>query len=445
MGFFRKRLIAVAVLAVALALLAPAAAMASGMTYDKGLISSFLNFNDYNKPDVSGDNVVLLSKSAITPGAKWEVDRYNLRTGTVTQVAVDASFDCDEPAIDGSWVVWQVGLDIHAKNISTGATKNVTNDALSTLDLAPAISGTYVVWSSYNGTDWDVWGKNISGTHAKFLVAGGTGDQSQPSIYGKRVAYRDASAVLPGAGQIKVKTIGSSAGPKLITSNLIDQDSPSIGSHLVAWRATGLGAKIIKCYNYDTDSTSVVASGSVDMYNPQVSGDRVLYDYANGTNLKDTEIFDVRVNRASSTLQLPFAADNTVGNEIWGKISGNRFVYLSDGFPVLGKLMVPSLSVGSVPKRIAHHGKLHLTGTLSDQGIPLAGTKVRLEKYSSGKWNLVRQATTNSSGKYSVYSNANGSGKTKYRVAYDGAFAFFGPIYSSHFSAVSKTKTAWPY
>jgi hypothetical protein len=444
MGFVSRRVITVVALVLAVSLLVPVAAMASGMTYDKNLISGFLNFNDYNKPDVSGDNVVFLTKSVLSPTAKWEVDRYNLRSGVVSQIAVDATFDCDEPAIDGSWVVWQVGLDIHAKNLSTGATKAVTNDALSTLDLAPAISGTYVVWSSYNGTDWDVWGRNISGTHAKFLVAGGTGDQSEPSIYGKRVAYRDASAILPSAGQIKVKTIGSSAGPKLITSNLIDQDSPSIGNHLVAWRATGIGHKVIKYYNYDTDTTAVVASGSVDMFNPQVSGDRVLYDFANGANLKDTEIFDARVNRTSTTLQLPFSVDNTTGDEIWGKVDGNKFVYLSGGYPSLGKMMTPSLSVGSVPKRIVHKGKLHLTGKLSDQGIPMAGSTVRLEKYSSGTWNLVRTATTNSSGNYSVYSNANGSGKTKYRIGYDGAFALFGPIYNSHFSAVSSVKTAWP-
>jgi hypothetical protein len=427
------------------ALLVPMAAMANNIVLERGLVGGLFVFNQYDQPDVSGNNVVLLTKSTLVPAAKWQLDRFNLITGDSSSIASDTSFDIQSPAIDGDWAVWEVGGDIHAKNIATGAVKNVTNDALTTIDLTPAVSGTYVVWTSYDGaTDgWDVWGKNLASSAPKFLVAGGTGDQSEPSIYGKRVAYRDASALTPLLGQIKVKTIGSSADPDLITSNLIDQNSPSIGDHLVAWRATGIGHQVIKYFNYDTGTTSVAASGSVDMQNPQVSGDRILYDASNGSN-QDMWIFDVRVNRAAAPFQFPFAIDNTSSNEIWGKISGNTFVYLSGAFPVWGKINVPSVSIGTVPTRIPHAGKLHLTGKLSDLGIPLGGATLRLEKYVSGRWNLVKTIQTSSLGTYSTNTPSNPAGKTKYRMAYDGLFAFLGAQWYTHPSAVSSTRTAWP-
>ena len=123
-----------------------------------------------------------------------------------------------------------------------------------------------------------------------------------------------------------------------------------MGDHMVAWLTpNGTGHEEIKYYNYDTDVTAVVASLTVDAFNPRVSGDRALYDYSNGSD-KDTWIFDARVNRTSTTLQFPVAITNTSADEIWGKLRGNSLVYLSGGYPYWAKLAVPSVTIGSVPK-----------------------------------------------------------------------------------------------
>ena len=424
-----------------IALLVPMVAMASGFVLEKSLIGGLFVFTTYTEPDVSGNNCVYLAKSTLVPGAKWQLGREDLRTGHQSIIASDTTFDIDSPAIDGDWVVWEVGGDIRAKNLTTGVVKKITNDALTTVEITPVVSGRYVVWAAFNGTDWDVWGKDLATSHAKFLVAGGSGNQSEPSIYGTRVAFRDASVVAPGAGQIKVKTIGSSAGPKLITSNLLDQNSPSIGSHLVAWSVQGIGHLIVKYYNYDDDTTSIAASADVDIFNPQVSGDRILYDYSNGTD-KDTWIYDARAARGWP-FPLAFPIDNTSGDEIWGKISGNNFVYLSNGLPYWGKLAVPSLSVGSVPTRIAAGTRITLKGKLSDMSVPVGGVSLDVERRSGNKWLKIKTITTTSSGAYS-YSTPKNTVKTQYRVAYNGMFAFLGPTWLTHFSAVSSVRTAWP-
>jgi hypothetical protein len=436
--------LALIVATMAAVLLVPAVASANSWVLERSLIGGFFSFGTYTQPDVSGDNVVFLAKSTLVPTAHWDLYRYNLVTAAQSVIATDATFDIGSPMISGSWVTWGVGGDIHAKNISTGVKKSVTNDGLSTVEISPALNGTYVVWAAWNGTDWDVYGKNLATTAAKFLIAGGSGDQSEPSIFGKRVAYRDASIVAPGAGQIRVKTIGSTASAQLITNNLVDQHDPSVGDHMIAWRTlNGTGHMMVRYYNWDTNSFGVVASQTVDVYNAQVSGDRVLYDYSNGSD-KDTWVFDARINRNATSLILPFAVASTTSDETWGKLRGNAFVYLSGVLPYYATLDVPSVSIGSVPKRIAHRGRLKLKGKLSDMGIGIGGADLRVEKYVSGRWNLVTTIHSSSSGTYSYTTAKNPSGKTRYRVAYDGSFALFGPSWLTHFSAVSSERVAWP-
>lgn len=434
--------VALVAIVLAAALLAPTAAMANGWILERGMLGGFFIFTEWTRPDISGNNAVYQSRATFPTTGKWSLNRFDLRTGITSTVATSATWDVDECAISGDWMVWQVGADIHAKNLKTGVKKNVTNDGLTTLELAPAISGTYVVWSAYNGSNWDVKGKNLASTSPPFTIASGAGDQSQPSIHGKRVAYRDA--VILSAGQIKVKTIGSSSSAKMITNNLVDQNSPSIGDHLVAWRVKNTdGFWMIKYYNYDTGGTSNGPSDStVDMQNPQVSGDRILYDYYTGAGtLKDMFVWDVRAARSFAA---PLAMPNTGGDEIWGKISGNSAVYLSNGAPYWAKLAVPSLSVGSVPRRIAHGARIRLKGTLSDQGVPIGKANLRVERYSSGKWIKVTTIKTTSSGTYSYYTPKNYS-KRQYRVAYDGNIGFiFSPGTATHFSKVSSVRTAWP-
>jgi len=436
-----RLVLAIAVLAIALVV--PTVAAADGWVLNRGLIGFSMGGTEWAQPQVSGHWAAYLARP--TAGL-WSLYVYDLgRDVGPVQIAHDAVWNVDTPAISGDNVVYQMGFDIYVKNVSTGALKTITSDGLTTLEVAPAISGKYVVWSAYNGVDSDVWGKDFTSTKPKFLIAGGAGNQGEPAIYGTRVAYRDATTILPGAGQIKVKTIGSTAAPKMITNNLIDQNSPSIGDHLVAWRAQVGGVWVIRYYNYDTALTYDGPSDPAqDMQNPQVAGDRILFDYSNGSD-KDMWVFDVRAHRSSGSLMTSFAMPNTSSDEIWGTIGGNSAVYLSNGFPYWAKFAVPSVSIGSVPTRVPHHGHIHLKGYLTDQGVPLAYTTAYVEKYSSttGKWNKVKTLTTSRTGYYS-YTTPTLHSKTKYRVAYDGSITLFASGISRHFSAVSSVRTGWP-
>jgi hypothetical protein len=430
--------LALTVAVIAIVLLVPTVAMANGWFLERNLFGMTMGVG-YSAPDVSGDWVVLRTR-AVVPGALWGLTKVDLRSGTSSAFASDPYQDVGAPAVDGYWVAYEVDSDIYVKNLATGVRKRITSDGDFIEEASPVISGKYVVWTVY-GSTMDIYGKDFTSTKPAFPIAVGVGDQSDPSIHGTRVAYREALS--PSVAHIKVKAIGSSAGARVIAEDTVDQEAPSIGSHLVAWRAYVGGHWMIRYHNFDTGETlDGPSSSSYDMVNPQVSGDRILYDVSNGSD-QDAHVFDVRVRRASGVGVSSFPLPGTGADESSGKISGSACVYMSGGSPMWAKLAVPSLTIGSVPTRVPHHGHIHLKGTLSDQGVRIGGASLRVEKYSGGHWILVKTLTTSASGAYS-YQTPTLHSKTKYRVAYDGNRSLFGAGVTQHFSAVSSVRTGWP-
>ncbi len=435
----RARMCAIVTLALALALTAvPAAAFANSFVIERGLLGGLWGSVQWAAPDVSGHWAVFLYSP--NPGL-FQLHKVDLRSGVRSVVATDATDGIESPAVDGDWVAYAVGGDIRVKNLATGTLKKVTNDGATTAESDPVISGHYVVWEVDDGVDIDLWGKDFTSSHAKFLVAGGTGNQMQPSISGKRVAYRDESGG-DTHGQIMIKTIGSSSSAWNITSDAGNYWLPSIGDHLVAWLGDAGGHAALRTYNYETKTWVYGPSDpSWDVLDPQVAGDRVVYGMSDGVKL-GLYLWDFRVQRASgSVVSFPFT--DLAGDQESAKVAGNSCVYLSGGWPIWARFQVPSLSVGAVPRRIPHHGHIHLKGTLTEQGLPIAGAHLRVEKYSGGKWVLAKTLTTSASGAY-AYKTPPLHAKTKYRVAYDGMFSMSVPGVAEHLSAVSAVRTGWP-
>lgn len=432
-----RRAIAVAVLALALAV--PSAAMANGFFVERSLVDLIFN-TTYDRPVVSGDNVIYMSQST-APGSRWVLQRFNIATGSTTVFHADPTYSVESPRVSGDWVVWMQNSDIKAKNIRTGALKSVTDDGAMEPEAVPDVNGNYVVWSSWDGSTWDVKGKNLATTGSVFTVAGGADHQFGPSIYGKRVAYLDSSNA---HFNVYVKTIGSTAAPKKITDNAFDQASPSIGDHLVAWLTHNASGKdMIRYFDYNTGGTyDGPSSASYDMVNPQVSGDRILYNSAINTSDQDLFIWDTRVARWSGSLST-FRLAGTGNDEKTGAISGNDVAYIAGITPIWGRLAVPSISLSSVPTRIPRGGHIHLKGSVSDQGHRVGYANLAIEKYASGKWTRIKTLTAKSTGAFS-YQTPRTYSKTSYRVVYYGWPPNVGAGALSHFSAVSSSRTAWP-
>ena len=156
----------------------------------------------------------------------------------------------------------------------------------------------------------------------------------------------------------------------------------------------------------------------------------------------DLHVWDFRLQRASGSV-VSFPVSDLAGDQESAKVAGNSCVYLSSGWPIWAKFQVPTVKIDTVPVRVPHHGHIHLKGTLTEQGLPIAGAHLRVEEYSGGKWILAKTLTTSASGAY-AYKTPTLHAKTKYRVACDGMFSIYVPGVAEHLSAVSAVRTGWP-
>jgi hypothetical protein len=211
----------------------------------------------------------------------------------------------------------------------------------------------------------------------------------------------------------------------------------------VAWVVQNPAGKwMIRYFDYNTGETHDGAtSDTYNMENPEVSGDRILYSTSNGSTL-DLDLWDARL--AGSPGNWPYVGLVSSGaDDSMGMIAGNEVVYMSGNYPSWGRLAVPSISLNSVPTRIARGGHIHLTGSISDQGHRIGGASIGIEKYASGAWTRVKTLTASSTGTFS-YQTPKIYAKTKYRVVYNGRMILFGAGALDHFSTVSATRTAWP-
>jgi hypothetical protein len=346
------------------------------------------------------------------------------------------------------WAVWSEHNDIHALNLRTGAVKHVTNDTR--VDSSPQISdadGTYVVWQSKvdaNATVSAIKVKNLNTGGSPSTLVSEADFPQNPHIYGKRVAY---FGHYNGFSNVFVKTIGSSAAPLRITGftgnvpGVLEQ-CLAIGNHIVAWRGWETPTTIFTYYyDYNTGLTKKVFVPGNVIYDPNVSGDRMIV-YVGGDPTWDMRVYDTRIAKTNEPFALVDVTDGDTGMQ--GSIDGSRIAYLLDREIHFVKLTVPSISLNSVPKRIPHKGHIHLKGSISDQGIRIGGASLGIERYASGKWTLIKTITASAAGTFS-YQTPHNHSKTKYRVVYDGFMgSMFGSQAEEHLSAVSSVKTAWP-
>lgn len=153
-------------------------------------------------------------------------------------VAADG-LDNSSPAISGSKVVWiGGGSHVYFKNLSgTGPAIPLPDDpALQPVNApqsAPAISGNVVVWEENDGSDWNIYGYDVSTLPAgkPFQIAAGAGDQRRPDVSGDTVVWEDNSS---GNWDVYRKDLGGQAQP--VAAGDATQRKPAISGGKVVWQ-----------------------------------------------------------------------------------------------------------------------------------------------------------------------------------------------------------------
>jgi hypothetical protein len=443
----RSRIARAAAVIVALLLL-PGVALANPFSMDWSILGFDPTPPQYWNAYIDGSNIFYNVSTGAPLIPLW---RYDLTTGTHHSLPPTAGANAWGVVGAGDWVAWIDNWNITVMNLKTGAIKHVTNepdfhfDQDSNVDISDA-DGAYVVWQWQQDISVTaIKGKNLGMNGAVFTLVGSSSNPKSPSIYGKRVAYE---AHWNGADNVWVKTIGSSAPPSRISSCGGDvslmQQSANIGDHLVVWNEfSNQGGVTMHYYDFYTRETHELHLGGGLFYRLSVSGDRILYLMMTGPDTTEARVFDTRV--AKSTPELASVEVSTEDSVHDGTIDGNRIAFVDAGTRGMhfATLMVPTISLHSVPSRIPHGGHIHLTGYISDQGRRIGSAIMGIEKYASGKWIRVKTFTATSTGDF-TYKTPKTYSKTKYRVVYDGYMSATAAPARNHLSTVSAVKTAWP-
>ena len=390
---------------------------------------------------VSGDNVVYLKRTTV-PLSKWEVDVINTRTRAVTVVSDDPSVDMGQPVISGDWVVWvRDGNDIDAKNLATGVVKHVTTDGAVPQQWLPSVSGNLLVYSQFTGVNWDVYGYDLSRDDPPFAIATGAPLQVGARIYGDRVVYMEQVA---GKYNIFMKTFGSSDPPVKLGADGVDQKWPDIGERYVAWLVPNSSGKdMVKYYDLWTGVTHNGPTNTLhDMENPRVAGSQIIYN---------TDVFgsqDMYAWDASLDEWVTLTADAGVQNQ--QAVDGDQVVYLSNGLPMLGKMIKPQIALSDAPASMSYNAVLKIKGTIEDFGRAIGNAPLVLQSWdpSAARWVPGTAFSADEHGAFEIATPANPT-RTSYRIAYAGEYPSppwpdLGVGIGYHFSTASDATQANP-
>ena len=156
--------------------------------------------------------------------------------GVETLITTNATgSDQVAPAISGNWIVWEDtrngGSDIYAYNVVTGQERNIT--PAGSWAQSPAISGNRVTWQDYRNGNYDIYLHNLS-TLQETRITSDPADQTAPAIDGTKIVWQDLRN-----GMYDVYLYNTSTGNETLLSpgtETSDQKYPALSGNLVVWQ-----------------------------------------------------------------------------------------------------------------------------------------------------------------------------------------------------------------
>jgi len=267
--------------------------------------------------------------------------------------------DDSHPRVSGQTVVWQRGIGSAAEIWLRDDHRilRLTQDGFA--DELPEVDGSLVVWQHDDGTDLEVM--EFDGQTTSF-VTDNTVDDSCPVAAGGFIGWRGTSPpygrdfyLFPHAGGSQITgdadgaddecprgSAGNFAWSKLdngdrnvwawfeslddlyqITTSAVEQSSPAISGERVAYvEGTGSAADIRLFDLADGSDIALTADGSEDR-NPQIQGNRVVWEHFDGTNWE----IDEYVIGGGGTQQ---PVTNNSWNDHDPQVSGDTIVWVAD-------------------------------------------------------------------------------------------------------------------
>lgn len=265
-------------------------------------------------PQISGSNVVWAS-GANSPPFTREIFFWD---GTTTTQLTDNDFTDRDPQVSGNNVTWwgQPGTSADTREIFfwDGTTiTQVTNDAIR--DELPQISGPVVVWVRGAGVDLEIY-KWEGGTLQNVSNSIATGD-SVPQIDGSNIVYKSGSSP-----NIEIwRNDGAVNAP--VSSGGFNKSNPQVDGDRVVWEQFDLIDRDWDIYYFDGTQTMLLTDNTFNDFQPQISGQNIVWRGGTFPNIEIYVYDGVTTKQITSNGFTDFNPQIDGGIIVWQGSDGN--------------------------------------------------------------------------------------------------------------------------
>ena len=396
---------------------------------------------DQRKPSISGNVVVFESKNV---SGGWDIYEYDLNKLTSPEPStqptiVSGSSIQTNPVIGDGFIVWQDNRsgtsNIYVKNLATGEEFPVSPG--DRFQDQPAISGGLVVWREQSVGNYDIFGKDLYAkdleTGKVFQVtvdpAGISADQVAPAISGSVVVWEDNRN---GKAEVWAKDLATGQEYQVAPGTTSPQTRPAVSGETIVWESQYQGEPNFGRYDLhgaDVDAApgaplGLNAVGSLTdvalKWSPNTEADLTGYnvyrsDSATGTYTKLNQ----------SLLSSPSFSD---ANAPKGVVSYYRIMAVdaagNESLPArtnAAAIATSSMSLSASPAILEYGGATVLSGKLTSNGNALSGKQVIVEQRLAGASSFTRVASLSTAADGAFRSSVLRPKKnTYYRVSFAG-------------------------
>ncbi|MFH1101207.1 MAG: FG-GAP-like repeat-containing protein [Methanobacteriota archaeon] len=240
---------------------------------EKTITTEIMRPGDQEKPVLYRNRVAYQDNRNPTTG--YDIYYYNL--DEQIELPIGTSYPPAyqmEPDMDGDNIVYQDNrggnFGIYLYNITMGAEIPITTIYE---NRNPAISGRYVLWQRYSGTNWEIYYEDL-GTRYIGPLTRSSNDQINPDVDGDLVVWQDNSS---GNWDIYLYNFSSEEERRLTTSPY-DDINPSVSSSgRVTWERHGPTNTDIYLWDSTLDEVTQVDTNTSNQTNPNLFSDNLVW------------------------------------------------------------------------------------------------------------------------------------------------------------------------
>jgi beta propeller repeat protein len=282
-------------------------------------------------------------KIAFTDWNTMDVLVFDTATGQTINLTNAAGSNSLDPAISHGLIAWRDDRDgnaeIYARDLATGEERRITNDPMT--DEAPSVGGGLIAWERCDAYACDVYVYDWATGVTTRLTATLNASERFPDVDGRVVVYQREMGTPIDKNLV---AFDLDTGLERVLARDGDQENPHISGRYVAFNDSASGTVHIGLWDLVFGVCFEVTEGLAGQYLNDIEGNRIVYS-DNRAGTLDIWMYEFQVSPAASVNDLLAFFDAAVaGGELVGdgpgKSAGSRLRALRAMIEAAGDLLL---------------------------------------------------------------------------------------------------------